>query len=93
MDHKDGKTLLIEKVNAGMVNSWNQEHPEQPVKPGDRIIAVNGASGDAMKVAGECKAASVLELTLRREIAARALERIAQSGGEAGEPSEGALEV
>ena len=46
---KDGATLLIEGINEGTINTWNMENPGNPVKPGDRIVSVNGVSGDVVR--------------------------------------------
>ena len=37
------------------------------LKPGDRIVAMNGISGDALRMAHEGSTAPVLRITLRRE--------------------------
>merc|ERR1712032_797559 len=47
IDRSDNMTLLVVNVGDGLVKQWNVEHPDDPVKMGDRIIEVNGAYGDA----------------------------------------------
>lgn len=66
VDHKDGLTLLIEQVNDGMIMDWNRSKAGREVCPGDRIKAVNGVSGDAMKLVEECRNRDTLTLTLCR---------------------------
>jgi len=42
-----GTSLMIDKIHEGMVKDWNQANPQQVVKVRDRIIEVNGRSGQA----------------------------------------------
>ena len=41
----DGDYLLVTSVGEGLVEQWNEGHPESSVRPGDRIVAVNGVEG------------------------------------------------
>lgn len=45
---------------------WNQLNPDGAVKPGDRIVAVNGISGDAEALLKECEQLKFLEVTIQR---------------------------
>lgn len=48
VDWADGKTLLIKSIKAqGAVVTWNKAQPERPILPGDRVLSINGTSGDA----------------------------------------------
>jgi len=51
----DGKTLVILDVMQGLVKQWNFTHPDQEVMPEDRIIEVNGITGDAAAMLEACK--------------------------------------
>lgn len=39
---KTGWSLLIVGVGLGLVQDWNHAHPEQQVRPNDRIVAIDG---------------------------------------------------
>merc|ERR1719210_2886937 len=67
VDHQDGTSLLIENINGGLVEAWNDAHPDQKVKQGDRIIEVNSIRDDVLQLVDECKKNQVLCLKLRRE--------------------------
>merc|ERR1712187_689822 len=66
VDHQDGMTLLIECINGGLVEAWNDAHPHRKVKPGDRIVEVNDIRDDLLLLLDECKKNQVLRLMLRR---------------------------
>lgn len=55
VDHEDGRTLLIESITEGLVQDWNASHPDLQVRPGDRIMEVNGVRHDVVRIVGECK--------------------------------------
>lgn len=59
-------SLLIEGVSEGLVSRWNDEHPEQLVKSGDRIKEVNGCSGDLSALIEQCKTHQLLKMKLQR---------------------------
>lgn len=46
LDCDDGATLVITKINAGLMQSWNDAHPAMCIKTGDRIVTANGKRGD-----------------------------------------------
>lgn len=64
VNHEEGKELFIESIEEGLVNKWNKEHPEQQVLVEDRIIEVNGVSGDVKLLLNECMKDEVLEMKL-----------------------------
>jgi len=44
--------LIIHEIsNKGTIDTWNQNHPEEAVAPGDRIIEVCGSTGSATLLA------------------------------------------
>jgi len=45
-----GATLLVQAVNDGLVQMWNEVHMEQQVKRGHRIVEVNGEQGDSKRL-------------------------------------------
>lgn len=44
------RSLLITRVNGGLVSDWNEEVPGKQVRQGDRIAVVNGISGAPSKM-------------------------------------------
>jgi len=62
VDHQDGVTLLIECINGGLVEAWNDANPKAKVKTGDRIVEVNGYRSDVLQLVDECKKNSVLKM-------------------------------
>mmetsp|Transcript_53360 Transcript_53360/g.93670 ORF Transcript_53360/g.93670 Transcript_53360/m.93670 type:complete len:159 (-) Transcript_53360:73-549(-) len=66
VDNQDGKTLLIESINGGLVGKWNDANPNEKVKVMDRIIEVNGIRDDLLKLVDECRKNQVLKLKLLR---------------------------
>lgn len=63
----DGRTLLVQEVSAGLVQRWNERRPwSSGVRPGDRIVAVNGHHGDASLLSAEAAKEQVLVMTVCR---------------------------
>eukprot|EP00746_Dinoflagellata_sp_MGD_P124502 gnl/MRDRNA2_/MRDRNA2_59106_c0_seq1.p1 gnl/MRDRNA2_/MRDRNA2_59106_c0~~gnl/MRDRNA2_/MRDRNA2_59106_c0_seq1.p1 ORF type:complete len:718 (-),score=126.31 gnl/MRDRNA2_/MRDRNA2_59106_c0_seq1:277-2352(-) len=57
--------LLIEDVGPGPIELWNLSHPgDAMVQTGDRILEVNGVSGDANAMLQAVQASDTVELTL-----------------------------
>ena len=65
-DWGDGKTLYIKAILAGAVSDWNKENPTKAVQPGDRVISVNGVTGDAQAMAREIKDRNLLLLLFQK---------------------------
>eukprot|EP00439_Symbiodinium_sp_Y106_P044612 s1093_g5.t1 len=77
VDHKDGKTLLIECINEGLVKDWNDAAPDETkVQINDRITEPrHGGEAWALVVAADPVAelsAAVLHAGLRAEVVAPA---------------------
>eukprot|EP00927_Polykrikos_kofoidii_P049287 TRINITY_DN43365_c0_g1_i1.p1 TRINITY_DN43365_c0_g1~~TRINITY_DN43365_c0_g1_i1.p1 ORF type:complete len:163 (+),score=36.08 TRINITY_DN43365_c0_g1_i1:44-532(+) len=72
IDLSDGKTLLIESISeAGLIADWNKTIAQDrgkkyEVREQDRIVIVNGISGDSQALADICVQDDRLELTIRR---------------------------
>merc|ERR1711974_299158 len=61
----DGKTLLIQSLNPGLIADWNAKQSDEiMVRPDDIITEVNGIGGDAQKILAEIAASNVLELAV-----------------------------
>mmetsp|Transcript_85352 Transcript_85352/g.164335 ORF Transcript_85352/g.164335 Transcript_85352/m.164335 type:complete len:139 (+) Transcript_85352:95-511(+) len=67
VDLMDGSYLLIDKINEGLVDTWNQEHPDMEVKANDHVMAVNGIRGDAQAMTEACKNNDKLEMLIKSE--------------------------
>mmetsp|Transcript_55581 Transcript_55581/g.157697 ORF Transcript_55581/g.157697 Transcript_55581/m.157697 type:complete len:381 (+) Transcript_55581:1-1143(+) len=65
VDWVDGKSLFIKSVMPGALDDWNLKNESKAVKAGDRIIAVNGYSGNASIMVDECRISPELELLVR----------------------------
>mmetsp|Transcript_75881 Transcript_75881/g.245736 ORF Transcript_75881/g.245736 Transcript_75881/m.245736 type:complete len:344 (-) Transcript_75881:105-1136(-) len=63
---KKSTCLVVTKVAAGPVQAWNEANPEQEVKLGDRVVAVNGAEGKAANLLTRFNKDQRLRLTLVR---------------------------
>eukprot|EP00913_Durusdinium_trenchii_P031487 g29480.t1 len=51
----DGRTLAVDAITGGLIQKWNEEHPDKALKPKDRIVEVNGLRGDVLQLVDECK--------------------------------------
>jgi hypothetical protein len=60
----EGDALLIEDVGPGPVELWNLSHPDEVVQIGDRILEVNGVSGDASALLAAVQASDTLKLVV-----------------------------
>ena len=66
VDQEYGEVLLIHAVTGDLFQQWNVNHPEQAVKPGDRIVEVNGVRNDMLMLKDECRKSQILELVVKR---------------------------
>jgi len=58
--------LKISRLETGVVTDWNQSHPKDEIKVGDRIVKVNGISGDAPSMLRELARTRELSFLVRR---------------------------
>jgi len=63
---QDGEPWGIQSIGDGLVMQWNQENPDVRVLPGDRILQVNGVSGNPSNVRAECARNGTLRMKLQR---------------------------
>ncbi|CAK9084375.1 unnamed protein product [Durusdinium trenchii] len=66
---QDGRTLAVDAITGGLIQKWNEEHPDKALKPKDRIVEVNGLRGDVLQLVDECKKPKVLKIYVKRESA------------------------
>mmetsp|Transcript_103951 Transcript_103951/g.291164 ORF Transcript_103951/g.291164 Transcript_103951/m.291164 type:complete len:126 (-) Transcript_103951:72-449(-) len=43
-------SLTVVRIRPGLVQAWNDAHPDSQVMPGDCIVSVNGVRGDPAAV-------------------------------------------
>lgn len=48
LDPLDERSLYVVKITPGVISDWNTAHSEQSIRVGDRILEVNGKSGNAI---------------------------------------------
>lgn len=65
-DKGDGETLCVREIKSGVIADWNEKNPDQLVEDGDRIAAVNDASGSVDALVEEIKHSEVLHLQVRK---------------------------
>lgn len=62
----DGSRLRVAGVRPGLVQAWNEEHPDDAVAVDDLISSINGVTGDASAMLATALGDSRLELALER---------------------------
>lgn len=63
---KDGNALKVIRIGDGRVREWNKANPSCQVLPGDRIVEVNTASGDAELLKDACSKTVGLNIKIAR---------------------------
>merc|ERR1719424_2243890 len=58
--------LPIRAITGGLVENWNNSHPDTQVLNGDKIIEVNGVRGDAASLVEKCAREQTLRMVLKR---------------------------
>merc|ERR1719382_1142567 len=67
VDHFDGERLLVATIApGGLVERWNEEHPDSAVRPDDTIAEVNGIHGNVKELVEECSKHIVLNMKFLR---------------------------
>lgn len=59
-----GGSLVVERVNAGLVQSWNENNAGQAIRQGDCLVEVNGIR-DVIRLEQELRKEKVLAITYR----------------------------
>merc|ERR1712182_118663 len=55
VDGSNGVSLVVQAVNGGLVQAWNDKNPDRKVRPGDHLIDANGIRDDAVELMRQCK--------------------------------------
>jgi C-terminal processing protease CtpA/Prc len=66
IDKADGETMLVVKVKPGPVDNHNRARLGEEVRRGDRIMSINGISGDVVGMLKALESGQKVELRLRR---------------------------
>lgn len=64
--HAHQSYLIVDKVGEGFVADWNMTNPDEAVHVKDRIVGVNGESGDTDRLFNACQGEGILELLIER---------------------------
>ena len=65
---RDRGYLKIKRVkSSGLVQQWNDDHPDLAVQPGDRIVEVNSIRNDGHQMREEIGKDQILELVVKRK--------------------------
>jgi hypothetical protein len=57
-----GATLLVKVINPGLIDLWNKENPGCVLEKGDRVVEVNGISGNSKELFEELTTNESVEL-------------------------------
>lgn len=64
--HSAHSYLHVEPENTGSMKKWNDEHPDDQVRAGDRIVSVNCVSGEAETLVDIMTCVDEMDLTFLR---------------------------
>jgi len=64
----DEAFLTVVRITGGVVAAWNAMHPDKQLKLGDRIVAVNGLSGDGALMTHLVQSADLVELFVQSRV-------------------------
>jgi len=64
VDLTDGVALVVDQVNPGLIQEWNEANPLYLISKFDRIIAINGSRGNANDLTEVCKTQDTLAMTI-----------------------------
>eukprot|EP00927_Polykrikos_kofoidii_P004237 TRINITY_DN11683_c1_g1_i1.p1 TRINITY_DN11683_c1_g1~~TRINITY_DN11683_c1_g1_i1.p1 ORF type:complete len:307 (-),score=45.70 TRINITY_DN11683_c1_g1_i1:282-1202(-) len=67
VDTADGTTLKVLEVTGGAVGKWNEANLRRDIRPGDKIVGINGVYESQARLLEECKKSSLMSLKIRRE--------------------------
>mmetsp|Transcript_28666 Transcript_28666/g.66095 ORF Transcript_28666/g.66095 Transcript_28666/m.66095 type:complete len:157 (-) Transcript_28666:65-535(-) len=67
VDLSEGCVMLVETVSGGLIGDWNQNHSDCQVRPGDKIIEVNGHRGSVNDMLQACKDDTSLHMVVLRQ--------------------------
>jgi hypothetical protein len=62
------KNLIVTSISGGIVQQYNTANPGAVVKVGDMITAVNGLSGDSVKLLQECMKKQKMTLSMLHQV-------------------------
>merc|ERR1711879_212075 len=59
---------MITAVHPGLVQKWNEGHPDHLIRPNHRLVEVNGDRGAAQRLAARLKEHGGLRLVLQQPV-------------------------
>lgn len=65
---RDSPHLTVLKVKEGVIQTWNEAHPEQRIDVNDLIVELNGVRGDSRKLVQEIMKRDKLDVCLSKAI-------------------------
>lgn len=65
-DTASGAYMVVHTVDGGAAGAWNEANPNQQLRPGDRIMSINGCQGDVQKMMDVCKKENLLDCKVVR---------------------------
>mmetsp|Transcript_35878 Transcript_35878/g.102487 ORF Transcript_35878/g.102487 Transcript_35878/m.102487 type:complete len:247 (+) Transcript_35878:82-822(+) len=68
VDRIDRASAVVVAVRAGAVSAWNERNPGAEIRPGDRIVEVNGVQGDIQRIISKLQVVSRCRLVLQRPV-------------------------
>lgn len=69
IDHIDGIAAVVVAVKpGGAIQSWNDQNRDKEIRAGDRIVEVNGSSGDVQQIIQKLKTELTWRMTVQRPI-------------------------
>lgn len=69
IDHIDGVAAVVVAVKpGGAIQSWNDNNRDKEIKGGDRIVEVNGSSGDVQQIIQKLKSDLTWRMTVQRPV-------------------------
>jgi len=76
-----GSELVVVKImEGGRLDAWNRARPDQAVKPGDRIVQVNGRRGSSETLMSILRSEDQLQFVVRRGGAGTAKPDLVEQG-------------
>lgn len=68
IDHIDGVSAVVVALKNGAILNWNDNNRDKEIKPGDRIIEVNGSRGDVQQLIAKLKTDLTWRLSVQRPV-------------------------
>mmetsp|Transcript_129431 Transcript_129431/g.210762 ORF Transcript_129431/g.210762 Transcript_129431/m.210762 type:complete len:139 (-) Transcript_129431:42-458(-) len=67
VDYTSETFLVVDKIQGGLAELWNNTNPAKQIAAKDKIISVNGVSGNSVEMTEVCKNSDRLTLVILRD--------------------------